>query len=250
MIAWKDTNIRRDAYAMGREMIWKAVAERYLDSFQHARADRKSAPRTAFAGWTLGSRAYALPPLRLDHIVHMSDATGTFQHALYTVPDFHHGYCTDDNARAFILCNLLDEAGSKPSGENLEGLATSYLAFLACALNRDSGRFRNFMSFGRQWLEEAGSEDSHGRALWALGTGAGRSRNEGRRRLCMELFSCSQTIRITGMTRRCSCVLRRPGNRSKSAIAAPPSRLRRAGWSSHTASAPCALTASVPPSWI
>ncbi len=179
---------RKDAYKIGREMIWPSVAKCYLESFQHAFADRKAAPRAAFAGWTLASRPKALPPLRLDHIVRMTDATGIFQHALYNVPDFHHGYCVDDNARAFILCNLLDELGGKPSGADLDAMATTYLAFLASALNPDSGRFRNFMSHSRQWLEEMGSEDSHGRSLWALGTGAGRSRNEGRRRLSASLF--------------------------------------------------------------
>lgn len=179
---------RREAYQLGREMIWPAVAERYLESFQHARADRTTAPRTAFAGWTLASRAYDLPPLRLDHIVRMTDGTGIFQHAIFNVPNFHHGYCIDDNARAFILCNLLDELAVTPPGNCLEDLATTYLAFLAAAVNRTTGRFRNFMSHGRQWLEAAGSEDSHGRALWALGTGASRSRNEGRRRLSAQLF--------------------------------------------------------------
>lgn len=180
--------IRHDAYALGREMIWPATAARYLESFQHARADRKALPRAAFAGWTLNSRPYALPPLRLDHVVRMSDSTGIYQHAIFNVPNFHEGYCTDDNARAFILCNLLEEAGGQPSDHNLDALATSYLAFLAAALNYETGLFRNFMSHGRQWLEEAGSEDSHGRALWAVGTGAGRSHNEGHRRLSTQLF--------------------------------------------------------------
>src|SRR5207302_3708311 len=111
-----------------------------------------------------------------------------FQHAIFNVPNFHEGYCTDDNARAFILCNLLDETSVEPHMENLGRLATSYLAFLAAALTYGTGRFRNFMSHGRQWLEEAGSEDSHARALWAVGTGAGRSRNSGHRRLCAQLF--------------------------------------------------------------
>ncbi|QIF06124.1 glycosyltransferase family 4 protein [Roseimicrobium sp. ORNL1] len=180
--------IRADAYAMGREMIWPAVAERYLESFQQARATRRATPRTAFAGWTLNSRPYALPPLRLDHVVRMSDGTGIFQHAIFNVPNFHEGYCTDDNARAFILCNMLEEIGGDPPAENLGTLATSYLAFLAAALDYGSGRFRNFMSHGRQWLEDYGSEDSHGRALWAAGVGAGRSRNEGHRRLSAQLF--------------------------------------------------------------
>jgi glycosyltransferase involved in cell wall biosynthesis len=179
---------RRAAYAMGREMIWPAVAQRYLDSFQHARADRRAAPRAAFAGWTLASRPYDLPPLRLDHIIRMSDGTGIFQHAIFNVPNFHEGYCTDDNARAFILCNLLSETGGDPATEKLDHQATGYLAFLAAALNNETGHFRNFMSHGRQWLEQAGSQDSHARALWAVGAGAGRSRNTGHRRLCAQLF--------------------------------------------------------------
>jgi len=179
---------REKAYEMGREWIWPATAQRYLESFRRAGADRKAAPRKAFAGWTLASRPYDLPPLRLDHVVRMSDATGIFQHATFNVPNFHEGYCTDDNARAFILCNLLDEIGGQPPEENLDRLATSYLAFLSAALNHETGRFRNFMSHGRHWLEDSGSEDSHARALWALGTGAGRSRNEGHRKLSTQLF--------------------------------------------------------------
>ncbi len=179
---------RKEAYRLGRDMIWPAVARRYLESFQRARADRKATPRAAFAGWTLADRPYDLPPLRLDHIVRMSDNTGIFQHAIFNVPNYHEGYCTDDNARAFILCNLLDELGAIPHGEDLDGLATTYIAFLAAALNRETGLFRNFMGHTRHWLEEAGAEDSHGRALWALGTGAARSQNEGRRRLSAQLF--------------------------------------------------------------
>jgi glycosyltransferase involved in cell wall biosynthesis len=173
---------RHEAYRLGREMIWPAVAQRFLESFQQARSDRKAASRTAFASLTLGSRPYSLPPLRLDHIVRMSDGTGIFQHAIFNVPNFHEGYCTDDNARAFILCNLLEEPSL------LDHLAHGYLAFLAAALDYDTGRFRNFMSHGRLWLESAGSEDSHCRALWALGVGAGRSLNPGHRLLCMQLF--------------------------------------------------------------
>ena len=179
---------REKAYQIGREMIWPAVAQRYIESFQRARTERRAAPRSAFAGWTLASRPYNLPPLRLDHIVRMSDGTGIIQHATFNVPNFNEGYCTDDNARAFILCNLLDELGGRRPSENLDRLATSYLAFLSAAMNRETGRFRNFMSHGRQWLEDSGSEDSHARALWAAGTGAGRSRNEGHRKLSAHLF--------------------------------------------------------------
>ena len=179
---------RAEAYRCGREMIWPTVAQGYLDTFQHARADREAIPREAFADWTLANRSYELPPRRLDHIGRMSDDTGIFQHAIYNVPNVHEGYCIDDNARSFILCVLLEELGGEPPEENLDRLATRYLAFISGAWNMDTGRFRNFMSHGRQWLEDAGSEDSHARALWALGTGAGRSLNKGHRRLCAHLF--------------------------------------------------------------
>ncbi len=106
--------MRREAYAIGREMIWPSVAKRYLEVFQQVRAERTAMPRAAFGEWTLDSRPHALPPARLDHLLRMSDATGIFQHAIFNVPNFHEGYCTDDNARAFILCNLLDELGDQP----------------------------------------------------------------------------------------------------------------------------------------
>ena len=179
---------RVEAYRMGREMLWPAVANDYLRTFQHARQDRRVAPRAAFAQWTLGSRPYDLPPLRLDHLIRMTDGCGIIQHARFNVPNFDEGYCTDDNARAYILCNLLDELGGRPSLDSLDRMATCYLAFLSSALNRSTGRFRNFMSHSRQWLEESGSEDSHARALWAAGTGIGRSRNEGHRKLAVQLF--------------------------------------------------------------
>jgi glycosyltransferase involved in cell wall biosynthesis len=180
--------MRREAYAMGRGMIWPAVARRYLECFQHARADREVAPRAAFAGWTVGRRPYLLPPTRLDHIQRMSDGTGIFQHAIFNVPNFHEGYCIDDNARAFILFNQLGETGAPPQAAGLDQLGSTYLAFMAAALVPETGRFRNFMSHGRAWLEAAGSEDSHGRALWAAGNGAHRARNEGHRRLSAHLF--------------------------------------------------------------
>ena len=131
-----------------------------------------------------------LPALRLEHLKTLSDSTGMFQHAIFNVPNFAEGYTTDDNARAFILTTLLDELGEAQSRTIETGsLGSTYLAFLWHAFNPQTCRFRNFMSFDRRWLEEAGSEDSHGRALWALGTALGRSRDDGHRGLAGRLFS-------------------------------------------------------------
>ena len=169
-------------------MIWPAVARRYLESFRRAGSDRKANPRAAFAGWTLAGRPYELPPLRLDHVERMTDGTGIIQHAFFTIPNFQEGYSVDDNARGFILCDLLGELAGRARAERLDRLATSYLAYLAASYNPGTGRFRNFMSHSRDWLEDSGSEDSQARALWALGLRAGRSRNEGHRKLCVHLF--------------------------------------------------------------
>ncbi len=177
---------RKGAYALGRDTIWPVAATRYMDSFRHAFADRRELPRAAFGEWTLASRPYELPPLRMDHIVNMTDNTGIFQHAIYTVPNYHEGYCTDDNARAYILAVLRND--SLHAHPEIARLSTIYLGFLAAAFNHGNGRFRNFMSHSRQWLETKGSEDSHGRALWALGVGVRHSQNNGHQKLSTLFF--------------------------------------------------------------
>ena len=179
---------RKKAWKLGRGMIWSVVAKRHMESFEHARASLSMPPRKTFATLTLDNRPYELPPLKLDHLVRMTDNTGIFQHAIFNVPNFAEGYCTDDNARAFILTLLLEESASLVTRLQFEHLASVYLAFLWNAFNQETARFRNFMSHQRHWLERYGSEDSHARALWAAGTALGRSKNEGHRNLCALLF--------------------------------------------------------------
>ena len=89
------------------------------------------------------------------------------------MPNFSEGYCTDDNARAFFLSALLDELKEEPA--RVQTLSATYAAFLNHAFDDKTKRFHNFLSFDRRWLDEHGSEDSHARALWALGVGVGRS---------------------------------------------------------------------------
>jgi glycosyltransferase involved in cell wall biosynthesis len=182
------TATRKRAWKLGRGMIWSVVAKRHMESFERARASLSVPPRKAFAARTLDNRPYELPPLKLDHLLRMTDNTGIFQHAIFNVPNFAEGYCTDDNARAFILTLLLEETTSLATQLQFEHLASIYLAFLWHAFDQDTCRFRNFMSHQRHWLEREGSEDSHARALWAAGTALGRSKNEGHRNLCALLF--------------------------------------------------------------
>jgi hypothetical protein len=117
----------------------------------------------------------------------MSDSTGILQHAAFTVPRYEDGYCVDDNARALLLTTLLEDA-HLTDAEPLRGLRLCYLAFVRYAFDAQSGRFRNFMAYSRDWLESAGSEDSHGRALWALGSVVGHSDDPNACRVAESLF--------------------------------------------------------------
>ena len=180
--------MRKRAWKLGREMIWAVVARRYMEAFERAWIRSVVSPRKAFAVRTLENRPYELPPLKLDHLFRMTDDTGIFQHAIFNVPNYREGYCTDDNARAFILTLLLPEMTSRVAQEDVDRLASTYLSFLWDAFDQETNRFRNFMSHRREWLERFGSEDSHARALWAMGMALGRSKNDGHRNLCALLF--------------------------------------------------------------
>ena len=173
---------------IGSNWTWPVVAQRYLAAFHQACADKQATLPT----WDPSCHPHVRPTAILDHCVRMSDTTGIFQHATLTVPNFHEGYSIDDNARAFILCVMLDENGSsehdQTSDRSIDRLATSYLAYMAAAYNPATGRFRNFMTLDRHWSEASGSEDSHARTLWALGTGAARSVTPGHRELSRVLF--------------------------------------------------------------
>ena len=167
----KRHSMRKRAYLYGREMVWPQVARRYMESFQRARAERRHFTPPDFVVKPLDKRPAELPPLKLDHLRRMTDDTGMFQHAIFTVPNYHEGYTIDDNARALTVSALLEEHGNEETAD----LMSRYFAFVWYAFNAKTGRFRNFMSYQRDWLEENGSDDSHGRALWALGTVLGRS---------------------------------------------------------------------------
>ena len=165
--------MRKNAYRLGREMIWSNVAQMYMRSFELARLEGPPLSRKSLAIKTLDQKHRELPELKLTHLSRMTDSTGVFQHAIFSVPNFSEGYCTDDNARAFILAVLIGELADDAEIER--NLASTCAAFLHHAFDPASGRFHNHMSFDRHWLDEQGSEDSHGRALWALGVGVGRS---------------------------------------------------------------------------
>jgi glycosyltransferase involved in cell wall biosynthesis len=160
-------SMRKNAYRLGRDMVWSRVAQLNMKSLEQAQQEHSFVGRKSSPIKTLDEQPGQLPDLKLDHLFRMTDSTGMFQHASFTVPNFSEGYCTDDNARALVLAVMLQKLGRV--SPQITGCAATYAAFLNHAFDRSSRRFRNFMGFDRRWLEDVGSEDCQGHALWALG---------------------------------------------------------------------------------
>lgn len=170
-------DLRKRTYALGREMIWPRLAENAMDRF--AQQPKFSNARA----WPIRPPA-APASLPFAAIIRHSDATGILQHSQYTVPDRRHGYCIDDNARALILACRDDNIDPVTR----DHWTAVYAAFVAHAWNPGAGRFRNFMGFDRQWLEDSGSNDSNGRAIWALGIAAASAPTSGIQDWARSLF--------------------------------------------------------------
>jgi glycosyltransferase involved in cell wall biosynthesis len=152
---------------LGRQMLWPAVSTKYVALAERLVRSAQCESRLR-AVVELERHRPVAPAFNLTHLRTMTDSVGMLQHAKYTVPNLNEGYAIDDNARALILAAHLLRLESS-SGDEASNLVARYLAFVYHAFNRAKGRFRNFMSYERQWLEEIGSDDSHGRTLWSLG---------------------------------------------------------------------------------
>jgi len=181
--------IRKKAYTFTRDAVWAEVCQNYLALFKEVRQNRilHPRPRHSYVSNIKAITRFDLPEIKLDHLKAMTDDTGMLQHANYTIPDRLHGYCTDDNARA-LLAAAMGQKYLPTNGLGLDALSGHYLGFLLYAYNEKNGRFRNFMTYARQWAEEIGSEDSHGRALWCLGKAVAFLENPGHLAMSTVLF--------------------------------------------------------------
>ena len=182
--------MRKKAYLFSRDAVWKEVSRKYLQVFREVQLSRtrNPRPRHSYVENIKAITKFELPEIKLDHMKAFTDDTGILQHANYTIPDCAHGYCTDDNARALLVATM----GQKclpTNGLGLDFLSGHYLRFLLYAYNEDNGCFRNFMTYSRQWTEEIGSEDAHGRAIWSLGKAVAFLQNSGYLAMSTTLFN-------------------------------------------------------------
>jgi hypothetical protein len=105
-----------------------------------------------------------IPAPNFGHLRAITDPLGIWEHSRFSSPRRDLGFCTDDNARALVVvCN------QAASDSNLADLAAIYLNFVLEA-RIATGGFHNRRGSDGVWLDEVGSDDSQGRAWWALGT--------------------------------------------------------------------------------
>ncbi len=162
-----------NAYEMGRQMVWSKTADRYKACFEAAQREKKAQVSPGVPHRPLVTTTKVTPVLNLSHLHEMTDEVGILQHAYHSHPNLQEGYCTDDNARALILAVLLEQTIEAPT--SVEVIGQTYEAFLLNAFEKETGRFHNFMAIDCQWLDTFGSEDSHGRAIWAMGVALGQA---------------------------------------------------------------------------
>ncbi|ARU40591.1 hypothetical protein CCB80_05325 [Armatimonadetes bacterium Uphvl-Ar1] len=169
----------------GKTMSWPSIGRQYRESL-HLAVDLFQDSLLTQSENARPIDIHQLPELNLFHLEEMTDDCGMIQHAHHSTPLRAEGYCVDDNARALILTAILEAESELP--EKLNHLQSRYLAFILHAFNSDGNRFRNFMSYDRNWLEQEGSEDSHARTVWALGTLFHHGRCLARREVAQTLF--------------------------------------------------------------
>ncbi|WP_374166711.1 glycosyltransferase [Arcticibacter sp. MXS-1] len=172
--------LRQNAYRYGLRLRWPKIGAQYLRLLREAvesrdlyQTDRTKTPSQE-----------PIPSFSLSHIARLTDQVGLIQHAKYGIPNRKEGYCLDDNARALILMLMAHQQEAGPEAADLFPVYLSYIHYM----QRDDGYFRNFLSFSHNYLDEKGSEDSFGRAIWALGFLIHAAPNNSYREFGRELF--------------------------------------------------------------
>lgn len=163
-------DLKNKAAAYGLTITWPKTGLKYLSLAENTVAEGPSVVAKSETPLDL----LLLPTFSLNHINRMTDDTGIIQHAKFGIPNLKEGYCLDDNARALLMVLMTYR---QMQNKRVLELSPIYLSYIHYMQNPD-GTFRNFLSFSRNFLDEVGSEDSFGRAIWALGYLLGNAPND------------------------------------------------------------------------
>ncbi len=172
--------LRSSAFEYGQEITWPKMGEKY----RQLSADVAAAQPAVKERKEQVLNPLALPPFHLDHVARLTDDTGIIQHAKYGIPNLKEGYCLDDNARALLMVLMAYKRNKHPLALELSPTYLSYINYM----QKEDGAFRNFLSFNRSFLDEVGSEDAFGRAIWSLGYLLGNAPNDAYYQTGREIF--------------------------------------------------------------
>ena len=173
-------SLKNKAYSYGLKLRWPSIGNTFIKVLEEAvkmgKINKRETPPIIDVG--------AMPELNLNHIQLLTDDTGIIQHAKFGIPNWKEGYCIDDNARALIFCIMLH---NQLKNKVAIKLMPKYLSFIEYMQTSDGG-FRNFLSYSKKYLDEVGSEDSFGRAIWSLGFLISNGPNNSYKEFGRELF--------------------------------------------------------------
>lgn len=176
----KLANIRAKAKEFGDSLRWSKIGEKYLELYKQVSTTRFTTERIPLKE----VKEFWLPSFDLSHIERMTSSFGIFQHAIYNIPNFKEGYCLDDNSRAMMLMMQAKGAFNYKNASKYINIYLSYIHYV----QREDGQFRNFVSLSNQYLDEVGSEDAFGRAIWSLGSVFHNPPFSGQYQLAKEIF--------------------------------------------------------------
>lgn len=170
--------LQKKTYKFGRQMTWKKISAKYAELLTKVSFEKKP----GFSHYPKSTSVTGLPDFDLSHINRLTDDTGMIQHAKYLIPDRSTGYCLDDNARAIMLAAWAMFLLKDKQAEDLLPIYCSFVRYM----QKEDGSFANFLDYKRNHMEEKGSDDSNGRAIWALGFLIWRNKNEAYRSFAAE----------------------------------------------------------------
>jgi len=152
--------LRKKAAEYGQNLIWPIIGNEHNILFDNTVRKSNQIKTSAEK-----SSQFEIPGLSFKHIKRLTDSTGIIRHAIFSFPNYSHGYSLDDNARALLAASM---SCKHKKCKKTSSLVDTYLSFIQY-MQKPDGTFQNHLSYDRSKQEETVSDDCFGRTIWALG---------------------------------------------------------------------------------